>query len=58
VQPVVGRGRERSDRVDRYRPVRHYSEQGATPYVFVTGGSVITSNTGHASLVGYLVPSN
>lgn len=39
-------------------PITYYFEQGATPYVFVTGGSVITSNTGHASLVGYLVPSN
>ena len=39
-------------------PITYYFEQGATPYVFVTRGSGITSNTGHASLVGYLVPSN
>ena len=47
--------------VNRYvasSPVTYYFEQGATPYIFITGGSVITSNTGHASLVGYLVPAN
>jgi hypothetical protein len=38
-------------------PVTYYFEPGATPYVFITGGSVITNNTGHASLVGYLVPT-
>ena len=38
-------------------PVTYYFEPGATPYIFITGSSVITSNTGHASLVGYLVPT-
>ena len=39
-------------------PVTYYFEQGETPYIFITGGSVITSNTGHASIVGYLVPGS
>ena len=39
-------------------PITYYFEQGATPYLFITGSSVITSNTGHASLVGYLVPGS
>ena len=38
-------------------PITYYFEPGETPYIFITGGSVITSNTGHASLVGYLVPT-
>ncbi len=39
-------------------PITYYFEQGETPYIFITGGSVITSNTGHASIIGYLVPSS
>ena len=39
-------------------PITYYFEQGETPYIFITGGSVITSNTGHASIVGYLVPAS
>ncbi len=39
-------------------PITYYFEPGETPYIFITGGSVITSNTGHASIVGYLVPAN
>ena len=39
-------------------PVTYYFEQGETPYIFITGSSVITSNTGHASIIGYLVPSS
>ena len=39
-------------------PITYYFEQGETPYIFITGGSVITNNTGHASLVGYLVPGS
>ncbi len=38
-------------------PITYYFEPGTTPYIFITGGSVITSNTGHASIVGYLVPA-
>jgi hypothetical protein len=38
-------------------PITYYFETGQTPYVFITGSSVITNNTGHASIVGYLVPS-
>ena len=38
--------------------ITYYFEQGESPVVFITGGSVITSNTGHASIVGYLVPTN
>lgn len=38
-------------------PVTFYFEPGDTPYVFITGSSVITNNTGHASVIGYLVPS-
>ncbi|MDP9125848.1 MAG: hypothetical protein M3N82_14820 [Pseudomonadota bacterium] len=37
--------------------ITYYFEPGETPYVFITGGSVVTNNTGHASLVGYLVPA-
>jgi len=46
--------------VNRYvasGPVTYYFEQGTTPYIFIAGSSVITSNTGHASIVGYLVPA-
>ena len=39
-------------------PVTYYFEPGETPYIFITGGSVITGNTGHASIVGYLVPAS
>ncbi len=39
-------------------PVTYYFEPGETPYIFITGGSVITGNTGHASIIGYLVPSS
>ena len=39
-------------------PITYYFEPGEVPYIFITGGSVITSNTGHASIVGYLVPAN
>lgn len=39
-------------------PLTYYFEAGTTPYIFITGSSVITSNTGHASIVGYLVPTN
>ena len=39
-------------------PITYYFEQGETPYIFITGSSVITSNTGHASIVGYLVPAS
>ena len=39
-------------------PITYYFEQGETPYIFITGSSVITSNTGHASIIGYLVPSS
>jgi len=45
---------------DRYvvsSPVTYYFESGETPYIFVTGFSVITNNTGHASIIGFLVPS-
>lgn len=45
---------------DRYvvsSPVTYYFEAGETPYIFVTGFSVITNNTGHASIIGFLVPS-
>ena len=38
-------------------PITYYFEAGETPYIFITGSSVITSNTGHASLIGYLVPT-
>jgi hypothetical protein len=38
-------------------PITYYFEPGETPYVFITGSSVVTGNTGHASLVGYLVPA-
>ncbi len=38
-------------------PITYYFEPGETPYIFITGGSVVTGNTGHASLVGYLVPA-
>ena len=39
-------------------PITYYFEPGETPYIFITGGSVVTNNTGHASLVGYLVPAS
>lgn len=39
-------------------PITYYFEAGETPYIFITGSSVITGNTGHASIVGYLVPSS
>ena len=39
-------------------PVTYYFEAGETPYIFITGSSVITSNTGHASIIGYLVPTS
>ena len=39
-------------------PITYYFEPGETPYIFITGSSVITSNTGHASIIGYLVPSS
>ena len=39
-------------------PITYYFEQGETPYIFITGSSVITSNTGHASIIGYLVPTS
>ena len=38
-------------------PVTYYFEPGQTPYIFITGSSVLTNNTGHASIVGYLVPA-
>jgi hypothetical protein len=47
--------------VNRYvasGPITYYFEQGVTPYIFITGSSVITSNTGHASIVGCLVPGS
>ena len=47
--------------VNRYvasSPITYYFEQGETPYIFITGSSVITGNTGHASIVGYLVPAS
>ncbi len=39
-------------------PVTYYFEAGETPYIFITGSSVITSDTGHASIIGYLVPTS
>ncbi|MCK9684650.1 hypothetical protein [Scleromatobacter humisilvae] len=39
-------------------PITYYFEPGQTPYVFITGSSVLTNNTGHASIVGYLVPAS
>ncbi len=39
-------------------PITYYFEPGETPLIFITGGSVVTSNTGHASIVGYLVPTS
>jgi len=39
-------------------PITYYFEAGQTPYIFITGSSVLTNNTGHASIVGYLVPSS
>ena len=39
-------------------PITYYFEPGQTPYIFITGSSVVTSNTGHASIVGYLVPAS
>ncbi len=36
-------------------PITFYFEAGQTPYIFITGSSVITGNTGHASMVGYFV---
>ena len=39
-------------------PITYYFESGQTPYIFIGGSSVLTNNTGHASIVGYLVPSN
>ena len=47
--------------VNRYAassPITYCFEQGETACIFVAGSSVITSNTGHASLVGYLVPAS
>ena len=47
--------------VNRYvasAAITYYFEQGETPYIFITGSSVITGNTGHASIVGYLVPGS
>ncbi len=38
-------------------PITYYFEPGQTPYIFITGSSVLTNNTGHASIVGYLVPA-
>jgi hypothetical protein len=38
-------------------PVTYYFEAGEIPYVFITGSSVVTNNTGHASVIGFLVPS-
>ncbi len=46
--------------VNRYvasSPITYYFEPGTTPYIFITGSSVVTNNTGHASMVGYLVPA-
>lgn len=39
-------------------PITYYFEPGQTPYIFITGSSVLTNNTGHASIVGYLVPAS
>ena len=47
-----------SDRYVASSPVTYYFEAGETPIIFITGGSVITSNTGHASIIGYLVPTS
>ena len=38
-------------------PITYYFEPGEIPYVFITGSSVVTNNTGHASVIGFLVPS-
>ena len=38
-------------------PITYYFEAGQTPYLFIGGSSVLTNNTGHASMVGYLVPT-
>jgi hypothetical protein len=38
-------------------PITYYFEPGETPYIFITGSSVVTNNTGHASIVGFLVPA-
>ena len=46
-----------SNRFVTSSPVTYYFEQGQTPFIFITGSSVITNNTGHASIIGYLVPT-